>query len=84
MSPNDTKTTPWKIPQQLLSKIYDLTGDGLGKNQGFLLFFIDSEGNPMGIVSEKADKATILALAKSAELWLDSLSQPQFPFEIED
>lgn len=61
----------FQIPDQFLTKIYELTGSA-DKDKGFLLFLIDNEGNPRPIASQMS-MATNMCLRKCAEVYLREL-----------
>ncbi len=65
------------LPQSLLQKLYDSTGSSSGGNKGFLLVYVNSEGDP--VISGKTESSCVeMALTKLLELSLkdnDTLSR---------
>lgn len=51
------------LPDSLLVKLFDRTGNERGGNRGFFLFFVNSRGEP-SCISNFADMATRCALEK--------------------
>tara|TARA_R110000824_G_scaffold20482_5_gene77112 strand:+ start:11343 stop:11567 length:225 start_codon:yes stop_codon:yes gene_type:complete len=57
------------LPQSLLQKLYDATGSSTGGNKGFLLVYVNSEGDP--VISGKTESSCVeMALTKLLELSL--------------
>jgi|TARA_R110000744_G_scaffold59644_3_gene123945 hypothetical protein len=57
------------LPQSLLQKLYDATGSSTGGNRGFLLVYVNSEGEP--VISGKTENSCVeMALTKLLELSL--------------
>ena len=55
------------LPQSLLQKLYDSTGSSTGGNKGFMLLYVNSEGDP--VISGKTENACVeMALTKLLEL----------------
>lgn len=62
----------FQIPEPFLAKLYELSG-GADKYKGFILFCVDSKGEPRSIMS-RMDSATRMCLRKQAEIWLSALN----------
>ena len=45
------------LPQSLLQKLYDSTGSSTGGNKGFLLVYVNSEGEP--VISGKTENSCV-------------------------
>ena len=64
------------LPQSLLQKLYDSTGSSTGGNKGFLLVYVNSDGD---VISGKTENSCVeMALTKLLELSLkndESLSR---------
>jgi|TARA_Y100001938_G_C8087698_1_gene433039 hypothetical protein len=59
------------LPQSLLQKLYDSTGSSTGGNRGFILVYVNSEGEP--VISGKTENSCVeMALTKLLELSLKS------------
>ena len=57
------------LPQSLLQKLYDATGSSTGGNRGFLLVYVNSEGET--VISGKTENSCVeMALTKLLELSL--------------
>jgi hypothetical protein len=57
------------LPQSILQKLYDSTGSSSGGNKGFLLVYVNAEGDP--VVSGKTENSCVeMALTKLLELSL--------------
>lgn len=57
------------LPKSLIAKLYDRTGTKDGGNKGFVLFYIDSYGEPFCIVKTE-NTATRMSLQKAIEVML--------------
>lgn len=62
----------FQIPDEFISKLYDLTGTR-DSHKGFILFCIDNEKNTRTLTTPNADSATMMALRKTAEIWLNEM-----------
>ena len=46
MDYNNSEDFTFRFPHSLLAKIYDLTGTVTGGNKGFVISYVNSEGDP--------------------------------------
>lgn len=64
------------IPESLLVKLFDQTGNLNAGNKGYLLFSINADGEP-GCIAKFADTTTEVAIVTSAKSFLDSAVSTQ-------
>lgn len=69
-----TKKKKFQFPQQLINKINDLSGSA-DKNKGFILFIVDSEGEPIMLMPSEMETSVALSLRKCAEISLDRMNE---------
>lgn len=69
-----TKKKKFQFPQQLINKINDLSGSA-DKNKGFILFVVDSEGEPIMLMPSEMETSVALSLRKCAEISLDRMNE---------
>lgn len=60
----------FKMPDELLAKLYDCTGYGSG-TEGFIIAFVKQDGEP-DVISFTASGTIHLALKKCLEIYLES------------
>lgn len=58
------------LPKQLITKLYDRTGTKDGGNKGFILFYINEEGEPFCFVKTE-NTATRMSLQKAIEVMME-------------
>ncbi len=63
------------IPDSLLTRLYDSTGCMSFGTKGFLLFYVNDQGNP-SVFSNTSNTCIDMALHKLVELYM---TQPQRP-----
>lgn len=59
------------IPETFWNKLYDLTGDTLGRNKGFMCFYFDAEGRMRYICAPNNEQVITTALRKKIENFLE-------------
>ena len=69
------------IPDTLLTKLFDATGNLSGGNKGFYLFFVDNDGNP-NCVARPVDGTTRLALTSVIEDYKKALEEDDLELDI--
>lgn len=67
-------TPKFTFPQEFVKKIYKLTG-GESKNKGFIMFYIDSGGEPAMMIPTGMDTSVLFALRKCAEVSLNRMDE---------
>jgi len=66
-----TREDSFKLPESITTKLYDLTGTSNGGTKGFILFYINSDGEP-AIVNKFENLCVSMALRKTMELFIDN------------
>lgn len=59
------------IPTSHLIKLFDYTGNANGSNKGFLLFYVNENGDP-SCCARFSDSTTEMALMKAVEVMLEN------------
>jgi len=75
-----------RLPESILSKLYDRTGYENGGNKGFYLFYINSNGDPCH-VNKFENNAVKMAIEKSIEIMIDRIEEDRIfieDFELDD
>lgn len=79
---NPEDLSSFEMPESLLDKIFDLSGEG-DQNKGFILAFVTQEGKP--IVYTRAQNQIIeMGLRKSLEKYLTNLEESESMFGFGD
>ncbi len=65
----------FKVPQQLLEKIFELSGDS-EHNKGFILCMVDQSGKPL-VFTKSQNQIVDMGLRKSLEKYLIELEESE-------
>jgi hypothetical protein len=75
---NPEEFNKFQFPQDLLEKIFELTGDA-DQHKGFIISYVDQVGNP--VIYERTQNQVIgMGLRKSLESYLANLDQNEDMF----
>ena len=81
INPDDLVT--FQIPQNLLEKLYEFTGNVQDTSKGFLLAYTDQNGSPM-IFCRAGSQIVEMGLRKALEKYLIQIEEVDSPFDIND
>jgi len=82
MSEIDPSNLPaFKIPQSLLDKLYEFTGDTSDSSKGFLMAYTDQNGTPM-IFCRAGSQIVEMGIRKALEKYLIEIENVDTPFDI--
>lgn len=70
---NPNSFNSFQLPDSLLDKLFDLTGD-VDNSKGFILAYVDQDGNPM-VYTRCQNQIIEMGLRKSVEKYLISLEE---------
>ena len=65
------------IPEVQLTKLFDRSGSNYGGNKGFILFYINEQGNPFAVMKFE-NNAVRFALEKSLDMFKLSMEQSEW------
>ena len=71
----------FQMPQDLLDKLYEFTGNGHDSSKGFLLAYTDQNGTPL-ILCKAGSQIIEMGIRKSLEQYLIGLENVDSPFDI--
>lgn len=71
----------FQMPQDLLDKLYEFTGNGHDSSKGFLLAYTDQNGAPL-ILCKTGSQIIEMGIRKSLEQYLIGLENVDSPFDI--
>jgi hypothetical protein len=71
----------FQMPQDLLDKLYEFTGNGHDSSKGFLLAYTDQNGAPL-ILCKAGSQIIEMGIRKSLEQYLIGLENVDSPFDI--
>lgn len=66
----------FSLPHSILSKLYDLTGTSTGGTKGFILAYVNSDGEP-SILNKFENICVGMALKQTIEIFLSENEQDQ-------
>ena len=72
---NPEDMSEFKVPQQLLEKIFELSGDS-DHNKGFVLCMVDQTGKPV-VFTKSQSQIVDMGLRKSLEKYLIELEESE-------
>lgn len=82
MSEIDPSNLPiFQIPQSLLDKLYEFTGDTSDSSKGFLMAYTDQNGSPM-IFCKAGSQIVEMGIRKALEKYLIEIENVDTPFDI--
>lgn len=82
MSEIDPNNLPnFKLPSSLLEKLYEFTGSSNESSKGFLMAYVDQEGNPM-IFCRAGSQIVEMGIRKALEKYLIEIENVDTPFDI--
>jgi hypothetical protein len=82
MSEIDPSNLPaFQIPQSLLDKLYEFTGDASDSSKGFLMAYTDQNGSPM-IFCRAGSQIVEMGIRKALEKYLIEIENVDTPFDI--
>ena len=82
MSEIDPSNLPaFQIPQSLLDKLYEFTGDTSDSSKGFLMAYTDQNGAPM-IFCRAGSQIVEMGIRKALEKYLIEIENVDTPFDI--
>lgn len=82
MSEIDPSNLPaFQIPQSLLDKLYEFTGDTPDSSKGFLVAYTDQNGSPM-IFCRAGSQIVEMGIRKALEKYLIEIENVDTPFDI--
>lgn len=82
MSEIDPSNLPaFQIPQSLLDKLYEFTGDTSDASKGFLMAYTDQNGAPM-IFCRAGSQIVEMGIRKALEKYLIEIENVDTPFDI--
>ena len=73
----NTENTGNTIPETQLVKLFDATGTAYGGNKGYILFYINEQGNPFAVMKFE-NQAVKMSLEKAVDLLKMSMEQSEF------
>jgi hypothetical protein len=73
----------FQIPEHLLEKLYELTGDASESSKGFLMAYTDHTGAPM-IFCRAGSQIVEMGIRKALEKYLIEIENVDTPFDIND
>lgn len=79
---NPNHFNSFQLPDSLLEKIFELTGDA-DHNKGFMLTYVDQHGNPM-VYTRCQNQIIEMGLRKAAEKYLISLEESDLMYGVEN
>ena len=71
----------FQMPQDLLDKLYEFTGNSHDSSKGFLLAYTDQNGAPL-ILCKAGSQIIEMGIRKSLEQYLIGLENVDSPFDI--
>ena len=78
---NPENLQSFQMPEDLLEKIFEFTGNGHDSSKGFLLAFSDQEGSPL-ILCRAGSQIIEMGIRKSLEQYLIGLENVDTPMDI--
>lgn len=66
----ETQTEDPQLPTSILSKLFDVTGSPDGANKGYLLFFINENGEPT-LTSRTSNQCANIALHSTLKIYTE-------------
>lgn len=70
----------YDLPEALLTKLYDKTGNSSGGNRGFIIFYVDPSGTP-NYYAQYADPVTKIAIEATVEQYVEILNESSQIFQ---
>jgi len=77
------KLEPFQIPNSLLEKMYEFTGNSSESSRGFIIAYTDQSGAPM-IFSRFGSQIIEMGIRKALEQYLVGIENVDIPFDIND
>lgn len=71
----------FQLPQEILAKLYEFTGDVNDSSKGFMLAYVDQNGNPM-IYCRAGSQIIEMGIRKALEKYLIEIENADAPFDI--
>lgn len=71
----------FQIPQDLLEKLYEFTGNSSDSSKGFLMAYTDQNGSPM-IFCRAGSQIVEMGIRKALEKYLIEIENVDAPFDI--
>jgi hypothetical protein len=71
----------FQLPEEILSKLYEFTGDVNDSSKGFMLAYTDQNGNPM-IYCRAGSQIVEMGIRKALEKYLIEIENADAPFDI--
>ena len=71
----------FQMPEDLLDKLYEFTGNGHDSSKGFLLAYSDHNGSPL-ILCKAGSQIIEMGIRKSLEQYLIGLENVDSPFDV--
>jgi hypothetical protein len=71
----------FQMPQDILDKLYEFTGNGHDSSKGFLLAYSDQNGSPL-ILCKAGSQIIEMGIRKSLEQYLIGLENVDSPFDV--
>jgi|TARA_A200000159_G_C7336501_1_gene345285 hypothetical protein len=71
----------FQMPEDLLDKLYEFTGNGHDSSKGFLLAYSDQNGSPL-ILCKAGSQIIEMGIRKSLEQYLIGLENVDSPFDV--
>tara|TARA_A200000159_G_C7300873_1_gene330100 strand:- start:854 stop:1117 length:264 start_codon:yes stop_codon:yes gene_type:complete len=78
---NPENLQSFQMPEDLLEKIFEFTGNGHDSSKGFLLAYSDQEGSPL-ILCRAGSQIIEMGIRKSLEQYLIGLENVDTPMDI--
>ena len=78
---NPENLQSFQMPEDLLEKIFEFTGNGHDSSKGFLLAYSDQEGAPL-ILCRAGSQIIEMGIRKSLEQYLIGLENVDTPMDI--
>jgi hypothetical protein len=71
----------FQMPEDILDKLYEFTGNGHDSSKGFLLAYSDQNGSPL-ILCKAGSQIIEMGIRKSLEQYLIGLENVDSPFDV--